>query len=317
MATEGFRWQAKNTGLTYSQCPLPKERLLDFLKEKGAPYDVTYIIVCQENHQDGNKHLHAALLLAKTPNIKKAERFFDLEGFHPNVQVLRNVQKWIEYVKKHGDFIEFGTCPEFVGKKRVRDEIAMEADGKSTREEFLAVMKEKNPSWLITSYISISRYLDDRYRADPPRYVSPYPTDSWKPIPRVELWFEETRSPRDRYDLLVLVGPTKYGKTSYIRSKGFHVYWKSYINVSTLISGVREGAGFLVVDDPCYESDLDSFPCGKTILLGTAGTLTDKYTRKTDLERGLPCVYLCNELPRMSDYWRENSIVVHVDSPLF
>lgn len=308
---ENFRLQSKAIGLTYAQCGTAKDVLLPWLKAKVSLWAPEYVCVSHEKHQDGGDHLHAVIILGKKPNIRSSN-FFDFDGFHPNIQAVRDIKSWTDYVQKDGDYVEDGKRPEF---KRKRDEIVAEALKAENREEFLSTLREKAPSLFLCSYIGISKYADDRYRANPFVYVSPY-TDFVR-HPTIESWFETTRSRRDRYDLLVVVGPTKLGKTSYIRSFGKHVYWKSFINITTLVAGIREGAGFLVVDDPCYESDLDKFPCAKTLLLGTAGTVTDKYTKKQDLEYGLPCVYLTNSLPVMSEYWRSNSVIVFIDSPLF
>lgn len=308
---ENFRLQSKAIGLTYAQCGTAKEVLLPWLKAKVELWAPQYVCVSHEKHQDGGDHLHAVIILGKKPNIRSSN-FFDFDGFHPNIQAVRDIKHWTDYVQKDGDYVDDGKRPEF---KRARDEIVAEALKADTREEFLSTLREKAPSLFLCSYIGISKYAADRYGTSATRYVSPH--SDWIRCKAIDDWFAKVADRRDRYDLLVVVGPTKLGKTSYIRSFGHHVYWKSLINIESLIAGINEGAGYLVIDDPTYESDLDKFPFAKTLLLGTAGTVTDKYTKKADLQRGLPCVLVVNELPLMGPYWRDNSVVVYVDSPLF
>lgn len=92
-----FDLRAKSLAITYPQCKLSKEMVLSHL---GVLHkDAVYIIVAAETHKDGNPHLHACVLLPKPFRTKRA-RFWDLEGFHPNVQGIRSIPKWLDYIKK-------------------------------------------------------------------------------------------------------------------------------------------------------------------------------------------------------------------------
>lgn len=316
-SSKEFRWQSRATGLTYPQCGVDKEVLRDWLMTKLGGFGVAYLVVAHEKHQDGGDHLHAGFVLEKKPNVRQSN-FFDYEGFHPNIQALRDKAKWMAYCKKDGDFVEWGEMPS---AKRTRDEICTKAGSQPTFEEALKVIETEAPSLCFTSWGNVKGYLTFKYAlgARLP-YVSPYPRESWKRVPEIEKWFAENVGVRkDRYDLLVVVGDTKLGKTSYIRSFGDHVYWKGNTCMESLVNGIRDGGPqFLVMDDHWSEScDLDRFPSAKTVLLGTAGVLTDKYMGKRSIDRGLPYVFLANEMPHMSAYWRKNSVVVVVSDSLF
>lgn len=106
----GFRLDAKNFFLTYSNVEqqnwteFDKENLLDFLK---AIDGVTYVIVCKENHEDGNTHFHALVRFDKKKNLRNSA-FFNYNGVQANIQSTRNVPASIHYVKKFNDFIEYG-----------------------------------------------------------------------------------------------------------------------------------------------------------------------------------------------------------------
>ncbi|ABC65385.1 conserved hypothetical protein [Aster yellows witches'-broom phytoplasma AYWB] len=103
-----FRLYTKDIFLTYSKCPLGKEKIHNHIKELMASkkQEISYIISNTENHQDHKKiHIHVLFQLTKRFNIQ-SDRFFDIEGFHPRIKTARNIEKSISYIKKDGDFIE-------------------------------------------------------------------------------------------------------------------------------------------------------------------------------------------------------------------
>lgn len=116
---DGFRVDAKNFSITYPQCPATKEDLLEHLQALSP----SYICIGRELHADGNYHLHAALQFKKKKTIR-SPRYFDFLCYHPNVQGTRNIGKWIDYVKKGGNFIEIGTITNNIaGSARTSSEI--------------------------------------------------------------------------------------------------------------------------------------------------------------------------------------------------
>jgi len=101
-----FRINAKSVFLTYPQCSLDKKILMNFLA--SLKHEAKYIIVCHEKHKDGSPHLHAVITFKTKVDIKK-ESYFDINGFHPNIQTTKNINASITYCKKDGDFIEEGS----------------------------------------------------------------------------------------------------------------------------------------------------------------------------------------------------------------
>ena len=84
-----FELHAKNIGLTYPQCTLTKEELMNHIREKLQEQEAT-IVVCEEDHHETDgKHLHVAIMLEKQLKIRK-EDYFDAEGYHCNIQATRN-----------------------------------------------------------------------------------------------------------------------------------------------------------------------------------------------------------------------------------
>jgi len=98
--SKAFRIQYKTIGLTYSQCPLEKEVILERLQDKASRsgYQLENHYIVQELHKDGNPHIHAWLKFTNKPNIQ-CSRYFDIDGYHPNIG--RYKKNWVwNYLKK-------------------------------------------------------------------------------------------------------------------------------------------------------------------------------------------------------------------------
>lgn len=96
---------AKNLCLTYDHCTLPKERLMEGLRECFGAKGVECVLVGRELHQDGSPHLHALVCLSKKVYTRNA-RFADIDGFHGNYlgEKYGTPWKWAQYCKKEGDY---------------------------------------------------------------------------------------------------------------------------------------------------------------------------------------------------------------------
>lgn len=109
-----FRIDAKHFFLTYSNVEqqgwieFTKEDLLGFL---SGITGVNYVIACKELHETGDTHFHALVRFTRAKNLRN-QNFFDFNGVHPNIQSCRNPPASIEYIKKDGDFVEFGGTPD-------------------------------------------------------------------------------------------------------------------------------------------------------------------------------------------------------------
>jgi len=98
--SKAFRLQYRSIGLTYAQCPLEKEVILERLQEKlsRSGYQLENHYIVQELHKDGNPHIHAWIKLGNKPNIQNC-KYFDIDGYHPNVG--RYKKNWVwNYLRK-------------------------------------------------------------------------------------------------------------------------------------------------------------------------------------------------------------------------
>jgi len=101
-----FRVQAKRFFLTYSQCSLPRETLVQRLLGLFAGPQLVSYMVAQEHHDSGELHLHAFLELA-TRFETRDPRYFDLldptipdKVYHPKVEACRSRIATIAYLTK-------------------------------------------------------------------------------------------------------------------------------------------------------------------------------------------------------------------------
>jgi len=103
-----FRIDSRSWFLTYPKLDLSKEEALRLLQLKLASKPITGAVVCRELHEDGSPHIHAYILLEKRFCCQNA-RFWDLNGHHGDYQMAKSIEAVSKYIKKDGDFVEFGT----------------------------------------------------------------------------------------------------------------------------------------------------------------------------------------------------------------
>lgn len=140
---KGFRHCAKTCLLTYPQCDKEKEWLMEKLM-RLAPEVV--VVSKEDHHETEGKHLHAFVEFGKKKDIKDP-RYFDFDGFHPNIGKDKTYGNktaksskidMIKYVIKDGDYIEYGIdVKKYLGcvksKKAYIDEMLV--NGKMTLVE--------------------------------------------------------------------------------------------------------------------------------------------------------------------------------------
>lgn len=112
--TNNRRISRKNFALTYPRCPISKEDMLLHIKSLFNDAEINYLLVCQELHADGGLHLHAFLQLKYTVNLKDMHKFdFNLGNvnYHCEIEECKSITNWINYVKKDGKWVDWGTNP--------------------------------------------------------------------------------------------------------------------------------------------------------------------------------------------------------------
>lgn len=118
---------------------------------------------------------------------------------------------------------------------------------------------------------------------------------------------------------LILIGPSRLGKTEWARSIGRHLYFNGQFDLGQ-ISGDLSDVRYAVFDD--FPWDVMKrfykqwFGAQKTF------TLTDKYKGKRTINWGKPIIWLCNPddfdtRPIVSDWMLANTITINVTNKLY
>lgn len=189
-------------------------------------------------------------------------------------------------------------------------------DTASSSEEFIKMVSDVDPSGVAKSYISIKKYADSLFPVDK---FKPYQPPEWcnkswiLPI-SIQQWLSQEFTKKDRPKCLVLVGPSRLGKTQWARSLGRHMYWRGTTNITEW----DDQSKYLIFDD----IDWKFIPQKKSMLtcMGDA-TVTDKYKAKKNIKIDKIAIVLLNEFDidsiEESNYWKKNLFVVYIDQPLF
>lgn len=172
-----FRFQSRHVFLTYPRCDIPH---LDIISKLRVICDFSAYTASTENHQSGEKHVHVLLRFARKLTHRD-ERYWDIGNHHPNIVCPRALKATREYIKKDGIFDEEGW--EDPGKPYSR----CLADATS-KEEFLAEIREHHCRDYVLSYERICAMADAHFKAPPPAYTPQF-TD-FLPCPALDEWVE-------------------------------------------------------------------------------------------------------------------------------
>lgn len=200
MTSPKFHLVASHWFLTYSQCPVSKEDMLDHIQD--LPIELKNYIVAHELHKDGNDHLHV-YIWNKRKNIY-SPAFFDYtddEGnvYHPNIEIVRNDLKVQKYCKKGCDFLTdikkdiYARLIDLAKDNQVPKAMDLLATEKPQEVVKFGNMILANLTTLSTAQV----HVEEKY-------------EFYKP-PGIEHW------KRDKW-VLWLRGATETGKTSYAKT---------------------------------------------------------------------------------------------------
>ncbi|AVY03272.1 replication associated protein [Passion fruit chlorotic mottle virus] len=290
-STSNFRFSAKNIFLTFAQCFLPKEYILNFLKSKPSSFDIFFICVCFETHQNGDPHIHAMVQMRRRLDTTNP-RFFDIKDelhdnriFHPPFEPLRSPAASYRYIRKDNDFIEEG---DFSTSRRPpsrdlqtiwRDILQISTD----EDTFYRMVKEHRPMDYVLRWPAIQSFARDHFQR---RFV-PY-TPQFIDFPNLP---HHVRAWANRNILCV---STEF--TCWARSMGLH----NYSTGSLKFHNYNDFALYNVIDDISYSKITTEI---MKSLLGCQKdfTVNIKYKPDRTINGGIPTIVLCN--PDMD--WRD------------
>lgn len=294
--------------LTYPQCTLTKDQAYNHLISlTTGSLTVSRILIAVESHEDGNPHIHAYIQWSGKPCIRN-ERFFDINGFHPNIQPCRSPRNWIKYCTKSDP------------------EPKANFDWRPTRpvEQALRVLRESNQSdksvndivdealnldpGLLRCYTQLRSYVQDRHgttNVSLPKYELETFSLTAADFGRINGFKESLavhrRGDRTSLQSLWFLGSSRLGKTSLARSIGNHYYVGGAWNVDK----ISEEAKYGVIDDLPWEELAWKDNYKKILGLQEDFTLTDKYRHKKEFKLGIPAIVCTNELPMFTPAQRD------------
>lgn len=105
--------RSRNTFITIPKSYQDYTQLHEGLKKMSK--NITYILTAKEEHSDGTPHYHINIASNNAVAYKSIlKHIFKIKGNiggSINIQLVRNTQATIAYIKKHGDYKEAGTPP--------------------------------------------------------------------------------------------------------------------------------------------------------------------------------------------------------------
>ncbi len=111
MSSTNFNLNSKKLFLTYSQCSLSKEVIMEELRLLFGER-IEWIIIGREDHTEDGKHLHCLVALKNRLSIRNP-RYCDIKAnnqiYHPKLENARNLNRAIIYVCKDKDVLAEGT----------------------------------------------------------------------------------------------------------------------------------------------------------------------------------------------------------------
>lgn len=206
---------------------------------------------------------------------------------------------------------------------------------KLTKKEVLDDITKDEKWWPIYcgNYINYSKLITDMFRGKPPAKPTPnYDLTFWVPcalydyLMWLDKWVEKWETGQElekRPKGLVLIGPSRTGKTSLMSCFGNFSYFKNIWNLDCW-----EGrTAFTIMDD------MDAGDEGKGLsfcwykpFFGAqeAITVTDKFKPKEDIYNGKPLIWINNykieetfQSKTAQDYIDKNMYIVKLERPLF
>lgn len=202
----GFRFNAATIFLTYPQCNLTRETLL---QELQAIFEIKDYVIAQEMHQDGSPHLHAFLKFERKINKRTAD-FADLrggppDGFHPNITAPRSIKAVITYVEKVSDTLckrklNYFKDGNYIASDGIKDLLTKKTYGTLVKEatnksEFMTMVLEHFPRDAVLNHEKLQTFADHHFKETAPVYESPFNTEDFpNALNEMNEWVRETLS---------------------------------------------------------------------------------------------------------------------------
>lgn len=217
---KSYRLAAKNIFLTYPKCDIEPQNCLHTILDNYQDRLLS-AMVCQESHEDGEKHLHALLMFKKRFQTRNQHLFDKLVGQHGSYEACKNVTNSIKYLAKEGNYVTHNLDVEkylkaALTKKSPKFAIVEHMlDSGKTLEE----VKEAMPGFVLQHLNKIRTYIAYNSGMQRPALKWPgveYPLGTDKAIETILKWIAANlETPRKfKQPQLYIYGPANVGKTT-------------------------------------------------------------------------------------------------------
>lgn len=224
-AGAGFRLQCKTLALTYPKCDIPKAVAGEQIRDLLGWEKLEFIVVAQETHEDGDKHLHICVRSIEKFHIRGVSRL-DLmyrgDRYHGNYKAAGRPRGWLEYISKEDGnpwtWPESFNVQDFTKCKNKNDTVAMMIINGATPSD----VREDHPGYYMVHRTQImtleEEILTERAKLDllPWKNISPAGLDAQQA--RIVAWLNANiAQPRAfKQKQLFIHGPANLGKTSLV-----------------------------------------------------------------------------------------------------
>ncbi|ORX44058.1 hypothetical protein BCR36DRAFT_373539 [Piromyces finnis] len=261
-------------------------------------------------HVTGRRHFHVYIRFTKRVTVNEFN--FDMCGLHPHISTVkrngsRSIEPMIKYLTKEDKepLCTFDYKEELVEGSDDSKEPNWERylSERLTQNQVIARLHEEGfASRFANHFSNWIAYIKKMFPTEPKaEYISPYTQGDFKLPEELAMWklcyFQGWLENLRRYgewsrpQSLILIGPSRSGKTEWARSLGKHMYFNNLLNMDDW----DDTADYIILDD--FSSDITKFlPSWKCFFGGQKQfTLTDKYRGKRTVKWGKPMIWLSNE----------------------
>ncbi|UOK20985.1 replication associated protein [Chifec genomovirus UA13_100] len=311
--------------LTYSQAGSDFDywSIVELLSGYGAE-----CIIGRELHADGGTHFHVFVDFGRLFSTRKTD-VFDVGGHHPNIlPVWKTPGEAFDYAAKDGDIVAGGLQRPGTDCDYDIENFWACAGASQSSEEFLNFLDQLAPRDLMRGFIQFRAYADWKWAVAPERYVDPpgvvFDTGHAEQLSE---WLSQAKlgsgPGRVRRKSLMLWGPTQYGKTTWARSLGNHIFFGSQFSGKLALDGIQD-AEYAVFDD--WKGGMKALP-GYKDWFGCQWQISVRKLHHDAklITWGRPIIWLCNKDPRLMhvatddvdwEWMDDNVIFVEIARPL-
>lgn len=201
-------------------------------------------------------------------------------------------------------------------KKRKTDEDCWSSilEQSEDYDSFMDAAKLQDPKNFVLNHEKLEYFAAKYFAKKKVEYVSPY--DHFIVPNDLQEWItSEFLSDKRRKKALLLIGPSKLGKTEWARSLGKHMYFNGATNFK---DDWDDNADYIIFDDIDWNfipNKKGFFGCQQEFVIN------GKYMRSKSVRWGKPTIYCSNNDPPIADidldWYRANTVRIFVNKKFF